>query len=132
MVDKVKKEPNYTESQVATLVEAYKAKPASVSNAEFCAEWGKTLNKPPRSIVSKLSRESVYVAEPKGAKKAVKDDGPSKKDLFAKLDSAGFSSEGLDGATKAAIQRVLDLQVAFNALTVDLANPVDEEMAEAA
>ena len=127
--EKAKKEPNYTVEQVNALKQAYINKPANVSNAEFCAEQGKLLGKPARSIVSKLSREGVYVAEPKGTKKASKDEGPSKKELFANLETAGFDSEGLDGATKAAIERVLALQVAFNA-TQELAAQV--ELAKAA
>ena len=73
-----------------------------IDGLEDIAEtFGKTV----RSIRSKLVREGVYVATPKGP--AVKADGPSKKELLRELESKGFDTEGFEGATKIALSRLL-------------------------
>jgi len=56
---------NYTEAQVATIVEEYSSKPSRVTVERLAKEMGKTN----RSIIAKLSREGVYIA-PKPATKS--------------------------------------------------------------
>ena len=46
-------------------------------------------------------------AAPRKAAAKPKDDGPTKKELLADLDKAGYDTTGLDGATKDAIARIL-------------------------
>jgi hypothetical protein len=70
---------------------------------EIAEAFGKTV----RSIRSKLVREGVYVASPKGA--AAKADGPSKKQLLRDLEATGFDTEGFEGATKVALSRLLGI-----------------------
>ena len=61
---------------------------------------GKTV----RSVRSKLVREGVYVAQPKKA--STKQQGPTKKELLRDL-SANMDVQGLEGATKEAITRLI-------------------------
>lgn len=97
------KVPNYTEAMVTSMLEQY----AELGNAgleTIAASLGKTK----RSVISKLVREGVYVATPKPVRQAV-DTGPTKKEMLRELESLSFNVEGFEGATKAAIQRILDL-----------------------
>ena len=64
-------------------------------------------DKTPRSIRSKLVREGIYVAAPKGA--ALKTEGSSKKEILRDIEALGFETEGFEGATKIALSRLLGL-----------------------
>jgi hypothetical protein len=64
-----------------------------------------TLGKTVRSVRSKLVREGVYVASPK--KTAMKQDGPSKKEILRDIEAEGFDVSGFEGATKAALTRLM-------------------------
>lgn len=93
---------NYTPE----MLEKIKAMYAEVGNEgleDIALAFDKTL----RSIRSKLVREGVYVASPKGM--ASKTDGPSKKELLRDIESLGFDTEGFEGATKIALSRLLGL-----------------------
>jgi hypothetical protein len=70
-------------------------------------ELASTLDKPIRSVRSKLVREGVYVAQPRN--KAAKIDGPSKKELLRELEAHNFVVDGLEGATKEAIARIISV-----------------------
>lgn len=106
--EKTEKAPNYTAEQVAELVKLYlDGKAEGRLNPELTETLATHFGKTKRSIVSKLAREKVYVEDPKVAK-APKDDGPAKKELLVELENLGFDTEGLDGATKAAIARVIE------------------------
>ena len=96
------KEPNYTEAQVETLKELY----AQLGNDQL-AQIAETLGKTERSVRAKLVREGLYVAPVKAAK--AKDTGPSKKEILRDLEGAGFEPTGLEGATKEALSRILNL-----------------------
>lgn len=64
------------------------------------------IGKSVRSVRSKLVREGVYVKVEKPKRVVV--EGPSKKELLRELEATtGFSAEGLEGATKAAIARLM-------------------------
>ena len=96
---------NYTDDMVQTLLSMY----AELGN-EGIEQIAQTIGKPVRSVRSKLVREGVYVT-PTKAPKALKEDGPTKKELLAQLSDV-FPSEVLDGlmpATKAALQAVIEL-----------------------
>jgi hypothetical protein len=64
-------------------------------------------DKTPRSIRSKLVREGIYIAAPKGA--ALKTEGSSKKEILRDIEALGFETEGFEGATKIALSRLLGL-----------------------
>ena len=55
---------NYTDEMVAHMTEAYVANPTRETVEALAAEMGKTV----RSIIAKLSREGVYVAQPRTTK----------------------------------------------------------------
>jgi hypothetical protein len=93
---------NYTESQVESIKAQYEA----LGNAglEAIAE---SVQKSKRSVIAKLVREGVYQAEAKPVK-VERDEGPTKKELLAELDSLGaLDTKGLDAATKDAISAVI-------------------------
>jgi hypothetical protein len=93
------KQPNYTETQVAELIERYQAGDSVETLAEH-------FSKTARSIIAKLVREGVYVAAEKP--KARKVEGPSKKELLNHLEQlVSFDVTGLMGATKEAIAALI-------------------------
>ena len=55
---------NYTDEMVATMIDQYTATPTRATVDTLADEFGKTA----RSIIAKLSREGVYVAQPKTTK----------------------------------------------------------------
>jgi len=55
---------NYTEEMVNAMTEAYVANPTRETVDGLAREFGKTT----RSIIAKLSREGVYVAQPRTTK----------------------------------------------------------------
>ena len=55
---------NYTEEMVNTMTEAYTANPTRETVDALAEQFGKTT----RSIIAKLSREGVYVAQPRTTK----------------------------------------------------------------
>ena len=55
---------NYTDEMVAHMTEAYVANPSRETVEALASEMGKTV----RSVIAKLSREGVYVAQPKVTK----------------------------------------------------------------
>lgn len=103
MAEKTAKAPNYTEAMTETLHAMY----AELGNTGIEAIANK-LGKTPRSVISKLVRDGIYVAPEKKASTR-KDNDPSKKELLNTLDKAGFSPDGLENATKEALSRVIAL-----------------------
>ena len=99
MAETVTKTPNYTDEMVQTATSMY----AELGN-EGLEQIADAVGKSLRSVRSKLVREGVYVATPK--KVAVKQDGPSKKELLREIESDGFDISGFEGATKAALTRL--------------------------
>ena len=55
---------NYTDEMVATMVDQYSASPTKATVEALAETFGKST----RSIIAKLSREGVYVAQPKVTK----------------------------------------------------------------
>jgi hypothetical protein len=104
MADAKTKVQNYTESMVERLLGMY----AELGNDGIEAIAAE-LNRPVRSVRSKLVREGVYVVSDKPTK-AAKAEGPSKKELLNQLETlVSFPVEGLTGATKEAIAHVIAL-----------------------
>ena len=74
-----KKAPNYTDEMVVAITASYEA---GTPVEEIAEAIGKSV----RSVRSKLVREGVYVAQEKP--KSTRDNGPTKKELFAELRTA--------------------------------------------
>jgi hypothetical protein len=55
---------NYTEEMVASMTEAYQTNPSRDTVDALAKQFGKTT----RSVIAKLSREGVYVAQPRTTK----------------------------------------------------------------
>jgi len=91
------KVPNYTPEQTAQIVADYAA-----GQGKSVQEIAEALNKSVRSVIGKLVREGVYVAPVKGEKAPVVE-GPTKKDLLAKVAAFGFDPKGFEPATKDAL-----------------------------
>ena len=100
MAETVEKTPNYTDEMVETAVSMYQ----ELGN-DGLDQIAETVGKSIRSVRSKLVREGIYIATPK--KVAVKQDGPSKKELLRSIESHDFDVKGFEGATKDALTRLL-------------------------
>lgn len=102
MAEVTDKNTNYTPEMLDRMVAMY----LELGN-EGITEIADSLGRTVRSVRSKLVREGVYVASPKGA--STKSEGPSKKELLREIEAKGFDTEGFDGATKIALTRLLGL-----------------------
>jgi DNA polymerase I-like protein with 3'-5' exonuclease and polymerase domains len=100
MAEATQKTANYTAEMVDQMISMYNEL-GNDGLDQIAAE----LDKPIRSVRSKLVREGVYVASPKAA--AAKQDGPSKKEILRDIESVGFDVSGFEGATKAALTRLM-------------------------
>ena len=102
----VTRTPNYTDEMVDAMVADYQANP----NKDTVAALAREFNKSTRSIVAKLVREGVYVAQPR----VTKTGAPvvRKSELVASLKVELGSSEdlaSLEKASKADLQTLLAL-----------------------
>ena len=94
---------NYTDEMVAQMTKAYKANPTR----ETVEELASTLGKSVRSVIAKLSREGVYVAQPKVTKTG--EPVIRKQELVAVLESHfGVLMPTLVKASKADLQKLAD------------------------
>lgn len=97
------KQPNYTDEQVAEAVQMY----GELGNEGLDAIAEK-LEKSVASVRSKLVREGVYKASPKGAVKA--DRGPTKKEMLRELEQVStLDVKQFQGATKEGIAALIGL-----------------------
>ena len=95
---------NYTPEMVATATEMYQEL-GNDGMQEIADKVGRSI----RSVRSKLVRDGIYVAPVKPEAKP-KDEGPTKKEMLNSLaEIVSFDVQGLVGATKPAIQSVIDL-----------------------
>jgi len=95
---------NYTDEMVKQMTEAYVANPTRETVEALAADMGKTV----RSVIAKLSREGVYVAQPKVTKTG--EPVVRKAELVAQI-NAHFDIElpTLVKASKADLQKLVDL-----------------------
>jgi len=92
---------NYTKEMTEKAIADYQAG-MPVEDIAFA------LDKSVRSVRSKLVREGVYIAQEK-SKSSEKGDAPSKKELLLDLEKvAPFEVDGFQGATKKAIDTLLN------------------------
>ena len=103
MADTAIRPKNYTEEKVAQMIDAYEANPSRETVDMLAGEMGKSV----RSIIAKLSREGVYVAQPKVTKTG--EPVVRKQELVASLQSHfGIEIPTLVKASKADLQRLVD------------------------
>ena len=94
---------NYTDEMVASMTEQYVANPTRETVEALAQEFGKSV----RSIIAKLSREGVYVAQPKVTKTG--EPVVRKAELVAQLeDKFGIELPTLVKASKADLQELLN------------------------
>ena len=103
MADTAIRPKNYTDETVASMTEAYVANPTRETVDMLAGEMGKSV----RSIIAKLSREGVYVAQPKVTKTG--EPVVRKQELVDVLqDHFGIAIPTLVKASKADLQRLVD------------------------
>jgi len=98
----VTRTPNYTDAMVDTLVSEYQDAP----NKSTVEKLAREFNKSTRSIVAKLVREGVYVAQPRTTKTGA----PviRKSELVAQISSAlDIEVPTLEKASKADLEKLL-------------------------
>jgi predicted peroxiredoxin len=92
---------NYTEEQREKLLSLY----AEMQNPGI-EKISEILQKPVKSIISKLVREGVYVATPKPSSKRTT---VSKKELLNELEEIlGFDTTGFNNSTKESLTQLID------------------------
>ena len=94
---------NYTDEMVASMTEQYVANPTRDTVESLAKEFGKSV----RSIIAKLSREGVYVAQPKVTKTG--EPVVRKAELVAQLEAHfEVAIPTLVKASKADLQKLVD------------------------
>ena len=94
---------NYTDDMVASMTEQYVANPTRDTVESLAKEFGKSV----RSIIAKLSREGVYVAQPKVTKTG--EPVVRKAELVAQLEAHfEVAIPTLVKASKADLQKLVD------------------------
>lgn len=94
---------NYTDEMVAQMTEAYTANPTRETVDALAKQLGKSV----RSIIAKLSREGVYVAQPKVTKTG--EPVVRKAELVSVVEAHfGIALPTLVKASKADLQRLVD------------------------
>lgn len=94
---------NYSDEVVAQMTEQYVANPTRETVDALAQEFGKSV----RSIIAKLSREGVYVAQPKVTKTG--EPVVRKAELVALIEANfGIEVPSLVKASKADLQRLID------------------------
>ena len=103
MADTAIRPKNYTDEMVAQMIDAYEANPSRETVDMLAGQMGKSV----RSIIAKLSREGVYVAQPKVTKTG--EPVVRKQELVVALqDHFGIEIPTLVKASKADLQRLVD------------------------
>ena len=94
---------NYTDEMVAQMTEQYSANPTRETVDELAETFGKTT----RSIIAKLSREGVYIAQPRTTKSG--EPVVAKAELVAQIEAHfGIELTTLVKAGKQDLQRLVD------------------------
>ena len=107
MAQTANKTAKWNDTELAMLKDKYDATNSEESVKALAEAMGRTH----RSVIGKLVSEGLYV-KPAAKVTAKRDDGPSKKEILAKIDALGsFNSEGMEQATKPALQRLYDFLV---------------------
>jgi len=103
MADTTIRAKNYTDEMVAQMTEAYTANPTRDTVEKLAEAMGKSV----RSVIAKLSREGVYIAQPKVTKTG--EPVVRKQELVAMLEAHfGVAMPTLVKASKADLQKLAD------------------------
>ena len=103
MADNAIRPKNYTDEMVASMTAQYEANPTRDTVDALAAEMGKSV----RSVIAKLSREGVYVAQPKVTKSG--EPVVRKQELVSEVASHfGIEIPTLVKASKADLQKLVD------------------------
>ena len=103
MADTAIRPKNYTDEMVASMTAQYEANPTRDTVDALAAEMGKSV----RSIIAKLSREGVYVAQPKVTKSG--EPVVRKQELVSEVaEHFGIELPTLVKASKADLQKLVD------------------------
>ncbi|MGA1771724.1 MAG: hypothetical protein ACO39T_05580 [Flavobacteriaceae bacterium] len=95
---------NYTSEMVEKMVAMY-----SELGNDGLDQIAEAMDKSVRSVRSKLVREGVYIASPKGKPSSSKSQEPTKKELLNQLEEiVGFDCTPLTGATKQGLAMLID------------------------
>ena len=95
---------NYTDAMVAEMTEVYTANPNRETVDLLANKFGKSV----RSIIAKLSREGVYIAQPKVTKSG--EPVVRKAELVAQINvHFGIELPTLVKASKADLQKLVDI-----------------------
>ena len=101
--DMAEKAKNYTEDMVAEMTKLYEANPNRETVALLAKKFGKTV----RSIIAKLSREGVYIAQPRVTKSG--EPVVRKAELVAQINAhLGEEFPTLVKASKVDLQKLVD------------------------
>jgi hypothetical protein len=95
----------WTEDKETYLAENYDKDNSGASVKALAAHFGVS----ERSVISKLVNLEKYQAPEKKKSEAVKDEGPTKKDIISALKKSGINTEGAEGATKAFLEHVAEV-----------------------
>jgi len=108
----VARTPNYSDVQVATMIERYSAEPTRATVDAIARDF----NKNSRSIIAKLVREGVYQAAPRVAKTATP--VVRKSDYVSRIETiVGVSMPSLSKASKSDLESLVSgLDTAVSAL----------------
>ena len=102
MVDKAKAK-NYTDEMVANMRELYTATPTRDTVEKLAKNFGKSV----RSVIAKLSREGIYVSQPRVTKTG--EPVVRKSELVAQIeDHFGIEVPTLVKASKADLQELIN------------------------
>ena len=94
---------NYTDEMTVKMVETYKADPTRATVDAIALSLGKNA----RSVIAKLSREGVYIAQPRVTKAG--EPVVRKAELLATIEQHfGLELPSLVKASKADLQRLID------------------------
>ena len=103
MADNAIRPKNYTDEMVASMTAKYVANPTRDTVESLANEFGKSV----RSVIAKLSREGVYVAQPKVTKSG--EPVVRKAELVAQLEAHfEVAIPTLVKASKADLQKLVD------------------------
>ena len=103
MADTAIRPKNYTDEMVAQMTAKYEANPSRDTVDALAIEFGKSV----RSVIAKLSREGVYIAQPKVTKTG--EPVVRKQELVITIEETyGITIPTLVKASKADLQKLVD------------------------